>query len=119
MSAKPVKSSIEDHADEQTKRQYELNKINCGSRTFWFAPRVGLVKYCADMESGLQATIELVAYSVQNGASHHFPLAVGNWWEYRPAELPQNYVYQDRFEVIYQEDERFFISHCQYAYTKM
>ena len=102
--------------DEQTRRQYELNKIGCGLREFWFAPGVGLVKYCADQESGLKGTIELAAYAVHHSESDYFPLAVGNWWEYRPVGLHPNYVYKDRFEVIDQENERFFISHCQYAY---
>ena len=102
--------------DEQTKRQYELNKINCGSREFWFAPGIGLVKYRADQESGLKGTVELASYSVQNETSDYFPLAVGNWWEYRPAALHKNYVYKDRFEIIDGGNEQFFISHCQYAY---
>ena len=102
--------------DERHQRQFELNKINCGTREMWYAPSVGLVKYRADQESGMKATIELAKYSIQDGDGDYFPLAVGNWWEYRPVGVDERYVTKDRFEVIDKEENTYFLSHYQYAY---
>jgi hypothetical protein len=102
--------------DEHHQRQINLNKINCGTREMWYAPSVGLIKYRADQESGLQATIELAKYPIQNGDRDYFPLAIGNWWEYRPVGIDERYVTKDRFEVIDREENTYFISHYQYAY---
>ena len=102
--------------DERHQRQLNLNKINCGTREMWYAPSVGLVKYRADQESGMKATIELAKYSIKNGGEYYFPLAVGNWWEYRPVGVDERYVTKDRFEIIDREENTYFISHYQYAY---
>ena len=67
--------------DENERR--ERNKGNCGTRERWYAPGVGLVRYRAEHEDGLKATVELAAYSIQEDKESHFPLAVGNWWEYK------------------------------------
>jgi RNA polymerase sigma-70 factor (ECF subfamily) len=102
--------------DERHQRQINLNKINCGTREMWYAPSVGLVKYKADQESGMKATIELAKYSIQNGDGDYFPLTIGNWWEYHPVGIDERYVTKDRFEVIDKEENTYFISHYQYAY---
>ena len=64
----------------------------------------------------MKATIELAKYSIQDGDGDYFPLAVGNWWEYRPVGVDERYVTKDRFEVIDREENTYFISHYQYAY---
>lgn len=102
--------------NEQHQRNINLNKINCGTREIWYAPSVGLVKYRADQESGMKATVELAKYSVQDGDGDYFPLTVGNWWEYRPVGIDKRYVTKDRYEVIDREENTYFISHYQYAY---
>jgi len=102
--------------DERHQRQIDLNKINCGTREMWYAPSVGLIKYRADQESGMKATIELAKYSIRNGDGDYFPLAVGNWWEYRPVGVDERYMTKDQFEVIDREAHTYFISHYQYAY---
>jgi len=102
--------------DEHHQHQIDLNKINCGTREMWYAPSVGLVKYRADQESGMKATIELAKYSIKDGDGDYFPLAVGNWWEYRPVAVDERYVTKNRFEVIDREENTYFVSHYQYAY---
>jgi hypothetical protein len=104
----------------------QLNKLNCGTREIWYAPGVGIVRYRAEQESGRKVIIELDKYHIQDPAEEAvdaggspqkdcFPLAVGNWWEYRFVDIEREYVVKDRIDVRYSEVDRYYLSHYKYA----
>jgi hypothetical protein len=134
--------------DDVERWMMEKNKGHCGTRERWYAPGVGLVKYRADQENGLKATVELAGYSIHGDRESYLPLAVGNWWEYKltqvqPAEVEEKHITEietgedgsrlvrsystkdpheifdkDRYEVFDLEENVFYMSRYQYAYRR-
>lgn len=102
--------------DDGTKRNKELNQMNCGTKQAWFAPGVGLVKFVFDRAGGVYVHIELAEYSVEGGRGDYFPLSVGNRWVYRWCDVDERYVAKSSYEVSVQKDNRYYIDHYAYAY---
>jgi hypothetical protein len=69
--------------DAKEQAKMDQNKGNCGTGERWYAPGVGLVRYHAEQQTGVKVTIELTGYFIQGDKESYFPLAVGNWWEYK------------------------------------
>ncbi|MFC1715178.1 sigma-70 family RNA polymerase sigma factor [Candidatus Poribacteria bacterium] len=120
-----------DPGDDNTKRYRELTQGKCGTerveqtKQAWFAPGVGPVKFIFDAANGVHLHMELAEYSVKNGASSYFPLAVGNRWIYHWCDVDERYVAQASYEVAVKKDDgfyedqkgdRFYIDHYAYAY---
>lgn len=64
-----------------------------GTRTFWMAPGVGIVKSVYEAEAGPVVTAELTEFNIAGGEGY-LPLEVGNRWRYRWVEGEEQWGYR-------------------------
>lgn len=66
----------------------DFDYIWCGTKEFWFAPGVGLVKFDFTWGTDLKSSCELAAYSLPAADSNSYmPVCIGNRWEYDEINL--------------------------------
>jgi len=113
-----VKTVIPKPADadfSQAQKTYERRMI-CGTKTMWFAPGVGLVKYRHDDDGGGSLTVQLVEYQIENSESKDYlPLSIGNCWKYeRYIDWCRTKV-TESYRVVAKEDEMVHIACAMYS----
>lgn len=60
-----------------------LRRITSGKRLIWFAPGVGMVKYCHYSDWGAVYNIQLTEYQIEDGEKDdYFPISANNRWKY-------------------------------------
>jgi len=114
-----VKTVIPEPADadfsQAVPKTYE-RRMNCGMRTMWFAPGVGLVKYRHDDDGGGSLTVQLVEYQIEdNEQEDYLPLSVGNRWQYeRYVDWCRTKV-TENYRVVARENETVHIACAMYS----
>jgi len=77
----PADADFSDHIDTY------LRRIMGGTRIMWFAPGVGLVKYCHYKDRGSVCSIQLAECQIEDAKQNdYFPLSIGNRWRYERYE---------------------------------
>ncbi|HIE29745.1 TPA: hypothetical protein EYP66_20950 [Candidatus Poribacteria bacterium] len=101
-----------DDADfSQEGKTYDRRKI-CGTRTMWFAPGVGLVKYRHNDDWGESCTVQLVEYQIEED---YLPLSNGNRWKYeRYVDWCRTKV-TENYRVVAKEDGTVHIACAMYS----
>jgi len=93
-----------------------VRRILCGTRTMWFAPGVGLVKYIHYSDRSSVYSIQLTKYEVRDAEEKdYFPLSVGNQWKYERYEEGAHIRVTEGYRVAANEDDRFYISCAMYS----
>lgn len=100
----------------------------CYHREFIYAPGVGLVKSTFVRRDGALGIAQLTSYSVSEGKSDYFPLALGNKWSYEWANAEGSFPSTDIYEVTGLDKDvqtaanvtgdRYYLSHYFYAFAK-
>jgi RNA polymerase sigma-70 factor (ECF subfamily) len=107
-----VESGLPDPAPE---RQMHLNrKFRCGTRRAWYAPGVGLVQLRVQ-QLGAEALFELREFSVTRAEASYLPLAEGNHWSYRWADLPAQYAFKVAYRVAGRDGASWVLEQMSYA----
>lgn len=59
----------------------------CGTKEYWFAKGVGLVRFHCIWGKSLDSTAELVSFKVPAADDSYMPIQIGNTWEYDEINL--------------------------------
>jgi RNA polymerase sigma-70 factor, ECF subfamily len=89
-------------------------RVILGRRRAWYAPGVGLVQLQVQPAEGEEALVQLHEYSIVEKSQHYLPLAVGNSWTYRWANMPSECDAKDVSRVVAHDGRSWFLE--QYAY---
>ncbi len=93
-----------------------VRRILCGTRTMWFAPGVGLVKYVHYSDRSSVCSIQLIEYEVREAEENdYFPLSTGNQWKYERYEEGARIRVTEGHRVAASENDRFYISCAMYS----
>jgi len=69
----------------------------CGTKEYWFAKGVGLVRFRCIWGKSLDSTAELVSFKVPAADSSYMPIQIGNTWEYDEINLTKEGYIAKRF----------------------
>ena len=70
--------------------EYFFSHIWCGTKEFWFAPGVGLVKFDFTWGTDLSSSCELTTYDLPAAdPDSYLPVCIGNHWEYDEVNLTE------------------------------
>jgi RNA polymerase sigma-70 factor (ECF subfamily) len=83
--------------------RYYLDKykyMHCGTKDWWFAPGVGIVKFDCKWGDCLSSSTELTEYELPAMASGYLPAAIGNKWTYEETNLAsEGYLCRETYEL--------------------
>ena len=86
-----------------------------GTRRYWFARGVGLVRFATRNIAGDETVVELNEYEMVEPGNDYLPLAVGNSWTYGWADAPQDYIAKERYRVAANEGEHWYLENYRYV----
>ena len=86
----------------------------CGTKEYWFAKGVGLVRFRCIWGKSLDSTAELVSFKVPAADDSYMPIQIGNTWEYDELNLTREGYLAKRFmRIDYGMNDNFIISDNQ------
>jgi len=86
------------------------NVWHCGTKEFWYAPGVGIVKIDCVWGNMLTSNIELVFCSFPAKGSGYLPIHIGNKWVYEEMNLTaKNYVCRTSLEIASGVDDKYLV----------
>jgi RNA polymerase sigma factor (sigma-70 family) len=89
-----------------------------GTRQAWYAPGVGLVQLHIQAADGTEALMRLREFHIDKPSTDYLPLAIGNSWTYEYASLPGQYNTKNKFEVVANAGDKWYLEEYQYALRK-
>ncbi len=111
--------TIEAEVPGETNEKYYFAKryshMYCGTKRYWYAPGVGIVREVCDFGPLCHSEIVLVEYSAPAARTDEFfPVQVGNRWEYDEVNLSaEGYRARCRMEVLCGIDGKYLLGHAQ------
>ena len=86
------------------------NAWHCGTKEFWCAPGVGIVKIECAWGNMLTSNTELVSCSLPAGGGGYFPIHIGNKWLYEEINLTsENYICSTTLEIASGADNKYLV----------
>ncbi len=109
--------TIEAKAEHTTPDYYFQNNyscMHCGTKQYWFARGVGLVRHDCTWGECLSASCVLVNYDCPAADDSYFPVCIGNRWEYDEVHLTaENYRAKHCIQVRAGHNGRFLLTSSQ------
>ena len=81
-----------------------------GTRRYWFARGVGLVRYETDCGDGFGSAAELASYNATESSTDYLPLAIGNSWTYTWVDAPEGRTAKEHYRVAANEGENWYLA---------
>jgi hypothetical protein len=108
-----VNCEAEDYRDDYGYYFYE--HCDCGTKEFWFAPGVGVVRFKCTWGRHLESDALLSDYRTIASAGEWMPIHIGNRWRYDEVNLTaENYIARRDYKVISGMSGRYLLSDHQF-----
>jgi hypothetical protein len=96
----------------ETDEKYYLNTpkySHCGTKIYYYAPNVGIVKYECIWGKVLYASMELSEYKSYATNGEYMPIYVGNKWIYDEVTFEPEYMQRTKFDIVSGIEDEFFM----------
>ncbi|MCL2774026.1 MAG: sigma-70 family RNA polymerase sigma factor [Oscillospiraceae bacterium] len=107
-----IKVTVElEKTDETDERYYVLTPTysHCGTKVYYYAPNVGIIKYECIWGKALYASMELSEYKSYATNGEYMPVYVGNTWIYDEVTIQPEYVERMKFDIVSGMENEFFM----------
>ncbi len=88
---------------------HNLRYSHCGTKIYWYAPNVGIVKHDCIWGEALSSSIELTEYKSCATNGEYMPIYVGNRWIYDEVTLPANFIARKKYDLVSGIADEFFM----------
>ena len=109
-----IKLTVELEKTDETDEGYYVGTpkySHCGTKIYYYAPNVGIVKYECIWGKALYASMELSEYKSYATNGEYMPIYVGNNWVYDEVTLQPEFIERSKFNIVSgMEDEFFMVS---------
>lgn len=86
------------------------NAWQCGTKEFWYAPGVGIIKIDCTWGSMLTSNTELVSYSLPAEGSGYLPVHIGNKWVYEEINMAsKGHICRETLEIAGGMDNKYLL----------
>lgn len=107
-----VKVTVElEKADETDPRYYVLTPAysHCGTKVYYYAPNVGIVKYECIWGEALYACVELTEYKSYATDGEYMPVYIGSKWIYDEVTIAPEFMEKTEFNIVSGMEDEFFM----------
>jgi len=96
---------------------HNFQNTHCGTKIYYYAPNVGIVKFDCIWGKSLSSVCELAEYSSVATEGEYMPVYIGSRWVYDETTLEPGYRARKRYDVVSgMEDEFFMIDEQEFLY---
>lgn len=96
--------------DETDEKYYVNNNAHCGTKIYYYAPNVGIVKHdCRWGNTLLPSSCELTEYVSYATNGEYMPIYIGNQWVYHETTLEPEFNARKRYRIISGMEDEFFM----------
>jgi len=91
-----------------------------GTKVYYFAPGVGIVKHDCTWGESLSSVCELTEYKIAVTNRDYMPVSIGNCWVYEETTLEGGYLAQRTYDIVSAakpDDEFFMVEQQEFVYT--
>lgn len=88
---------------------HNLRYSHCGTKIYWYAPNVGIVRHDCIWGNALTASIELTEYKSCATSGEYMPVYVGNRWIYDEVTLPSKFIARKKYDLVSGIEDEFFM----------
>ena len=106
---------------ENQHKNTKLNKRWCGTKKFWYAPNVGLVKCHLSPVLGDETTLVLIQSNIPNddlsrgNEFRYFPTQRGSSWDYTCTNADSRYLILNHAEILSTDGNKIYLAHYIYV----
>ena len=107
-----IKVTVELEKADETDENYYVGTprySHCGTKIYYYAPNVGIVKYECIWGKALYASMELTEYRSYATNGEYMPVYIGNKWIYDEVTLPPEFMEKTKFEIVSGMEDEFFM----------
>jgi hypothetical protein len=107
-----VTFDLEHISEKAAYKHYYLsyNKYpHCGTKIYYFAPNVGVVKYDSIWGESQTAVCELTEYNSVATSGEYMPIYIGNKWIYDEMTLEPEYIARRKCDIVSGMENEFFM----------
>ena len=88
---------------------HNLRYSHCGTKIYWYAPNVGIVRHDCIWGDAITSSIELTEYKSCATNGEYMPIYVGNRWIYDEVTLPEQFIARKKYDLVSGIEDDFFM----------
>ncbi|MCL2519066.1 MAG: hypothetical protein FWF15_10935, partial [Oscillospiraceae bacterium] len=83
--------------------------MHCGTKIYYYAPNVGIVKFDCIWGDSLSSSCELSEYKSAATNGEYMPIYIGNHWIYDEMTLEEGYIARRKYDIVSGIENEFFL----------
>ena len=96
-------------ANDEKYYLHNLRYSHCGTKIYWYAPNVGLVRHDCIWGKALSGSIELTEYKSCATNGEYMPIYVGNKWIYDEMTIGEQFRARRKYNIVSGMEDEFFM----------